>query len=100
MGHDRFSAMLATDALRRISPFGPIFGKELRVTARRKRSYWLRVLYLGGLLMFLVLVYTGTSNSYSGTGVAARNQQMAMLGMEFFICFSIFSIFAMGLIGP
>ena len=92
--------MFATDALRRISPFGPIFGKELRVTARRKRSYWLRVLYLGGLLLFLVLVYVGNSHGYSGNGVAARNQQMAELGMEFFVCFSFFSIFAMGLIGP
>src|SRR5882724_2324155 len=92
--------MLATDALRRISPFGPIFGKELRVTARRKRSYWLRVFYLGGLLLFLVLVYSVSSTSYSGNGIAARNQQMAMLGVAFFMCFSLFSIFAMGLIGP
>lgn len=86
--------------LRGISPFGPIFGKELLTTARRKRSYWLRVLYLAALLMFLMMVYAAGRGAYNGQGVAARNQQMAMLGMEFFACFTIFSIFAMGVIGP
>ena len=92
--------MSAASLLRAISPFGPIFGKELRVTARRKRSYWLRVGYLGALLLFMMMVYASTSSMYTSMGVAARNQRLATLGMEFFVCFSMFSILAMGLIGP
>ena len=34
-----------------LSPFGPIFEKELRISARRKRTYFLRVLYLAALLL-------------------------------------------------
>src|SRR5438046_2788789 len=45
-----------------LSPFGPIFGKELRVAARRRRNYLLRVAYLGGLLLFLLLAWTQTNN--------------------------------------
>src|SRR6478672_8588390 len=46
----RITSMSAHIAqIRALSPFGPIFGKELRVTSRRKRSYALRVLYLAVL---------------------------------------------------
>jgi len=37
---------------------GPIFDKELRVSSRRKRNYWLRFIYLALLTLFLVLIWT------------------------------------------
>ena len=92
--------MSVASLVRGVSPFGPIFGKELRVTARRKRSYWLRVLYLAALLLFLMMVWASFSSVSFGTGIAARSQRMTWLGMGFFYTFTMFSIFAMGLIGP
>jgi ABC-type transport system involved in multi-copper enzyme maturation permease subunit len=85
--------------LHAISPFGPIFGKELRITARKRRNYALRVAYLGGLLMFLMIAYLSTRNSY-GTGASARVQRQAMLGYQFFATFTMFSVIVMGAIGP
>src|SRR5437660_1699770 len=84
-----------------LSPFGPIFGKELRTASRRKRNYLLRVLYLGGLLLFLLLAWAMTRQVYTNgqTGVAARQQQQEQLGYIFFMTFSTFSVFAMGLLG-
>src|SRR5947208_16386708 len=81
------------------NPFGPIFTKELRVTARRKRSYWLRVVYLALLLLALLLAYATTSGRSYG-GVAAQAQHRAELGMVFFVSFSIFCYFAMCAIAP
>ena len=46
-----------TPRLSALSPFGPIFGKELRTTARRKRTYLLRFLYLAILLLVLWSIY-------------------------------------------
>src|SRR5688500_18938060 len=89
-------------ALRRVgglSPFGPIFGKELRTTARRKRSYFLRVLYLAALLLALLAAWAGTS-SFAYGSIAAQTQAQAQLGRNFFICFCMFSVIAMGAIGP
>lgn len=82
-----------------LSPFGPIFGKELRVSSRRKRNHVLRVAYLGGLLLFLLMVWSENSYSYQA-GVAARVQAQNTLGQYFFLTFSLFCVFAMGLIGP
>src|SRR5438552_12707239 len=82
-----------------LSPFGPIFGKELRAASRRRRNYLLRVLYLGGLLLFLLWAWAITRQVYGYTGVAARQQQQEQLGYVFFIVFSMFSVVAMGLIG-
>jgi ABC-type transport system involved in multi-copper enzyme maturation permease subunit len=82
-----------------LSPFGPIFGKELRTASRRKRNYLLRVLYLGGLLLFLLLAYTITrTESYGGT--AARAQAQEQLGRSFFTFFALFCAGAMALVGP
>jgi len=82
-----------------LNPFGPIFGKELRVTSRRKRSYALRVAYLGLLLLSLLMVYASEGRRYYG-GIAQQAQHQAELGAEFFTVFSMFCIFAMGLIAP
>lgn len=81
------------------SPFGPIFGKELRVTSRRKRSYFLRFFYLAFLLLFLIFVWS-VSGISSGGGAAYRQQRQAELGEVFFATFAIFCVGAMGLIGP
>ena len=86
-------------AVSAINPFGPIFTKELRVTARRKRSYWLRVIYLGLLLLALLATFSGTQ-SFSADGIAARAEQQAIMGAAFFCCFSVFCIISMGLIAP
>ena len=88
-------------ALNALNPFGPIFGKELRVTARRKRTYFLRFFYLLALLLVLLAVYTSTSyrESYA-MSVAERAQQEAELGNLFFIAFSLFSIYALPTISP
>lgn len=86
-------------SLHRISPFGPIFGKEIRAMSRRRRNYFLRVLYLGGLLLLLTMAYT--SMSYIGSNsVAARIQRQAMIGQSFFQMFSFFCLVTMTLIGP
>src|SRR3954466_5970556 len=79
-----------------ISPFGPIFGKELRVTARRKRSYVLRVAYLGLLLLCLLAGYA--AEGHGGRGIAAQAQRQAELGALFFSIFAGFSICVMGLL--
>ncbi len=83
-----------------LSPFGPIFGKELRTASRRKRNYLLRVVYLLGLLLFLLLAYTITSERYGTTGASARMQQQEQLGQMFFFFFSLFCVAAMALVGP
>src|SRR6266542_4472939 len=82
-----------------LSPFGPIFAKELRTASRRKRNYLLRVAYLAALLLFLLLAYGITYEGARGS-VAARARQQESLGQAFFFCFSIFSVSAMALIGP
>lgn len=82
------------------SPFGPIFGKELRATARRRRNYALRVLYLSALLLALLVAWASTSNRVYSTSVSAQAQAQAELGRMFFASFCIFSATAMAALGP
>ena len=83
-----------------LSPFGPIFGKELRTASRRRRNYFLRVAYLGLLLLLLLWAFTITREAWGPTSVALRVQQQEQLGSMFFIFFAIFCVVTMGLIGP
>ena len=83
-----------------LSPFGPIFNKELRVSARRKRTYFLRVLYLAALLLSLLLAYTSVHKGAYASGVAARVQEQGELGQIFFFGFSMFCFVAMCAICP
>src|SRR5258705_6746134 len=87
--------------LRNLSPLGPIFSKELRSTSRRKRTYVLRFLYIGALLLVMLFVYSASHVElrYAGS-VARRAQKMAELGNTFFQAFAIFSFFAMTFAGP
>ena len=83
-----------------LSPFGPVFGKELRTTARRKRSYLLRVLYLAGLLLAMLTAWAETSSRNAFGSVAARTQAQSELGRNFFMSFCVFSVVAMAALGP
>ncbi len=83
-----------------LSPFGPIFEKELRVTARRKRTYLLRVIYLALLLLVLFWAYMATAAMSRYGGIAQRMQQQSLLGQTFFTAFGMFLVIIMGLFGP
>src|SRR5688572_7108105 len=83
-----------------LTPFGPIFGKELRCASRRKRNYLLRVAYHGALLLFLLFAYAITRENFGPRGPSARMQQQEQLGQLFFAFFTRFCVCAMGLIGP
>ncbi len=83
-------------------PFGPIFNKELREMARRKRSYVLRFFYLA--LLLTVLGFTWmilvAETRYYANSIAMQAQRQATMGKVFFAVFSLFSIVAMHLVGP
>jgi ABC-type transport system involved in multi-copper enzyme maturation permease subunit len=64
---------------------GPIFGKELRVSSRRKRHYFLRCGYLGVLTIFVVFVWLATVNiAQFGSGGAAslKISRMSQAGQQ------------------
>jgi ABC-type transport system involved in multi-copper enzyme maturation permease subunit len=83
--------------IHRLSPLGPIFSKELRVTARRKRTYLLRFIYLGLLLLVLLAAFAPQRMPESAV---ARANRLAELGYNFFIAFAWFTLMAMVLAGP
>jgi ABC-type transport system involved in multi-copper enzyme maturation permease subunit len=82
-----------------LSPFGPIVGKELQTASRRMRNHWLRMLYLGGLLLFLLLIFV-SYRPYSYGSNVTRIQGQAELGRAFFATFAVFCVIGMGLIAP
>jgi ABC-type transport system involved in multi-copper enzyme maturation permease subunit len=87
--------------IRSLSPLGPIFGKELRSTARRKRTYYLRFFYIAALLLVMLFCYSITSSDFRQvTSVARRAQKLAELGAIFFAVFAFFSLIAMAIAGP
>src|SRR3954468_20203482 len=87
--------------IRSLSPLGPIFGKELRSTSRRKRTYYLRFFYIGALLPVMLFCYSITSSEFRGVhSVARRAQKLAEMGAIFFAVFSFFSLGAMAIAGP
>lgn len=94
------AGMTALARMMGLSPFGPIFGKELRVTARRKRSYVLRVVYLGFLLLVLFAAWTASRAMHYSGGVAAQVQAQSQLGIAFYLCFLWFTVISMAAIGP
>jgi ABC-type transport system involved in multi-copper enzyme maturation permease subunit len=88
--------------IRNIRPLGPIFSSELQQMSRRRRSYMLRVGYLGLLLCILAMgaVSMNTSYAYETQSVVMHAERQATLGRTFFVTFAIFSVTAMHLIGP
>src|SRR5436305_5235131 len=84
-----------------LSPLGPIFGKELRSTSRRKRTYYLRFFYIALLLLVMLAFYSDLSTDLKHVGsVARRAQKLAELGAVFFAVFAFFSLAAMAIAGP
>ncbi|MCY2953167.1 MAG: ABC transporter permease subunit, partial [Planctomycetota bacterium] len=88
--------------LRALSPLGPIFGKELRSTARRRRTYVLRFLYLAILLTIMLFFFTVATLNLRGQSNSAvrQSQQLAEMGAIFFAVFSFFTLSSMALLGP
>ena len=82
-----------------VNPLGPIFGKELKTTARRKRTYVLRVGYLLLLLLVLLAVFSTFRGSTHETA-ASRQQRLAEMGYAFFSAFGMFCILTLAAIGP
>ena len=76
---------------------GPIFGKELRVSSRRRRNYWTRSVYLAFLTVFLVVIWLDVvdfANS-SGTYIASR---LARAGKQIIVILIWFQFYATQLV--
>jgi ABC-2 type transport system permease protein len=76
---------------------GPIFGKELRVSSRRRRNYWTRSVYLAFLTVFLVVIWLDVvdfANS-SGTYIASR---LAQAGKQIIVILVWFQFYATQLV--
>ena len=65
--------------------FGPIFGKELRVSSRRRRNYVMRFVYLALLTGFLTIVWLDavkfavSSRAYSVSRLAQAGKQIIVI---------------------
>ncbi|MHC4212295.1 MAG: ABC transporter permease, partial [Planctomycetota bacterium] len=59
---------------------GPIFGKELLVTSRRKRYYLLRSLYVAALSIFVVIAWASGVHTPSSGPAALKTALMAEAG--------------------
>ena len=97
----RIDAMSIFSTIKAVSPFGPIFGKELRTTARRKRTYVLRFVYL--LVLFLVMLIANQTGQWLGANsnsVAMRAAAEAELAAIFFAAFTGFSLTSLIIISP
>ncbi|HUW19700.1 MAG TPA: ABC transporter permease subunit [Sedimentisphaerales bacterium] len=59
---------------------GPIFGKELRVSSRRRRNYVLRFAYLIFLTVFVVMVWLSMVKLEDQGSIAYRTSRMSVAG--------------------
>jgi len=72
---------LASGIIRAVTFTGPIFGKELRVSSRRRRNYLLRFVYLALLTGFVALVWLAGAQRYLRPGASAyRISRMSEAG--------------------
>lgn len=71
---------------------GPIFGKELRVSSRRRRNYWLRSVYVLLLTVFVTVVWMSIVD-YRGTA-AFQQSRMAAAGKQIVTTIVIFQFVA------
>lgn len=78
-------------------PVGAIFAKELRVSSRRKRHYWVRFAYLILLTLFVGLVWMEQGRSLSGRGVFSVSR-MAEVGKSVTIVILLFQFIAIQLV--
>ena len=60
---------------------GPIFGKELRVSSRRRRNYFLRFAYLSLLTAFVAFAWTITVNSRGPASQILKISRMSAVGV-------------------
>lgn len=72
---------------------GPIFGKELRVSSRRGRSYALRFFYIALLTVFVAIVWISVVE-YRG-GAAFQQSRMAAAGKQIVATVVFFQFIAM-----
>jgi len=61
---------------------GPIFDKELRVSSRRRRNYWLRFAYVAVLTLFVVMVWLSAVEMQGTWSVAYRVSRMSEAGIH------------------
>jgi len=74
---------------------GPIFGKELRVSSRRRRNYVLRSVYLLLLLVFIAIVWCNLD--LSARSPAAMRYRMAQAGRQVISMIVLFQFVALPL---
>jgi ABC-type transport system involved in multi-copper enzyme maturation permease subunit len=70
---------------------GPIFDKELRVSSRRSRNYWLRFVYLAVLTVVVALVWFDSVRGLSASPYSTS--QMAKAGMTIIATIIAFQFF-------
>ncbi|MCF7972519.1 MAG: ABC transporter permease subunit [Phycisphaerae bacterium] len=75
---------------------GPIFGKELRVSSRRRRNYVLRTVYLVLLVVFITIVWTNLNLTASSP--AGLSQLMADAGTRVVSMIVVFQFVALQLL--
>ena len=89
-------AALADRVLRFLSwPAGPVFGKELRISSRRRRSYVLRSAYVLLLTVFVILVWLANIRGVSGANAIAR---MSETGKVIIVTIAWVQFFALQLV--
>ncbi|MBN1362329.1 MAG: ABC transporter permease subunit [Sedimentisphaerales bacterium] len=78
---------MAETSTRMISPLaplarlaGPVFGKELRVASRRRRTYLLRFVYVGALTLFVAQVLAVALRASGTTSAVVRMSKMGQAG--------------------
>ena len=80
---------------------GPVLGKELRVSSRRRRNYVLRFLYLAALTLYVVLIWLASvhESGYGPSGSGAyRISMMSRAGQTVILSIVAFQFAAMQLI--
>ena len=78
--------------------FGPIFDKELRVSSRLRRNYFLRFAYILLLSVFILSVWYGTVGTRSSSSAVYAVSRLAQAGRQVIITIAWFQFIACQLI--
>jgi ABC-2 type transport system permease protein len=78
--------------------FGPIFDKELRVSSRLRRNYFLRFAYVLLLSVFILSVWYGTIGPRSSSSAVYAVSRLAQAGRQVIITIAWFQFIACQLI--
>ena len=76
---------------------GPIFGKELRVSSRRRRNYWTRFAYLAFLTAFLTVIWLDAVD-FAGSSVTYVASRLAQAGKQIIVILVWFQFYATQLV--